>query len=458
MNTNNYDVLIIGSGITGMTAAYYLHKAGKKVLVIDKQQRPGGVIHSANENGFTFEMGPNTGIISNMEVVRLFEELAPECELQVANELVKKRYILKDGKWEALPGSPGAAIKTPLFPGREKFRVLGEPFRSRGKNPHETLAQFVERRLGKSFLEYAIDPFILGVYAGDPSRLVPKYALPKLYNLEQQYGSLIGGTIRKKFADKTPKDQRPSKAVFTAAGGLTSIITALYNRIGAENFRLGFEVKTIQPGNDGYNIETKDAEGNTVTFHGKEVLSTAGAYALDKMLPFVESEERKKISNLHYTKVVEIAIGFNKWEGIPLDGFGGLIPHKEKRDLLGIMFMSSLIGGRAPEGGALLSVFMGGVRRQDIMEWSQEKINEAVARELKDLMQLKEFKPDLFKVIRHEYAIPQYEVSSGERFEAIEKTEKKYPGLHLGGNLRNGIGMADRILQGKELADKILKQ
>jgi Protoporphyrinogen oxidase len=123
---------------------------------------------------------------------------------------------------------------------------------------------------------------------------------------------------------------------------------------------------------------------------------------------------------------------------------------------LGVLYMSTLFSGRAPKGGALLSIFMGGVRRQDLIEKTDEEITEIVKRECMNLMDLQEFRPSLFKIKRHNKAIPQYGVESGERFKAISELEQKYPGLVIGGNLRDGIGMADRIQQGKKLAEAVL--
>ncbi|MEI7504778.1 MAG: protoporphyrinogen oxidase, partial [Paludibacter sp.] len=192
-NETTTDVVVLGAGLTGLTTAHYLKKANKNFIVLEKQNRVGGVIQSKQEDGFLLEEGPNTGVVGNATVVELFEDLAGRCELELGGENVKKRFILKNGQWEHLPQGLKDAINTPLFSLKDKFRILGEPFRPAGKNPHENLASFVKRRMGASFLNYAIDPFIIGVYAGDPNYLIPKYALPKLYDLEQKYGSLIGG-------------------------------------------------------------------------------------------------------------------------------------------------------------------------------------------------------------------------------------------------------------------------
>ena len=449
------DVVIIGAGITGLTTAWHLKKKGLDFVLLEQADRVGGVIHTVSEDGFLYEEGPNSGVIGNPEVVSLFEELSAECELEEANSNVKKRYILKNGKWEALPGGLKAAIKTPLFSLGDKFRILLEPFRPAGKDPHETLAGLVERRMGKSFLDYAIDPFIIGVYAGDPARLVPKYALPKLYNLEQQYGSFIGGTVKKQFKPKTEEEKKVTRGVFSVKGGLSTLISTLEKKIGNENILLNSNDVIVVPIEDYFEVTFRNAGDECITLKTKKLISTLGAHQLDRVMPFIDRVSLAKITALHYTRVLEVVLGFKEWEGMKLDAFGGLIPFVEKRDLLGVLFMSALFGDRAPEGGALFSIFMGGVRRPELCNLSEVEIREILQQEFCDLMRLKEFKPELLKIIFHSYAIPQYEADSGDRFKAVSEIECQFPGLIIGGNLRDGIGMADRILQAKQLADSI---
>jgi oxygen-dependent protoporphyrinogen oxidase len=449
------DVVIIGAGLTGLTTAYYLKKAGKKFLLIDKNPKAGGVISTKSENGFIYEEGPNTGVIGNTTVVELFDELSDLCSLETGGGNVNKRYILKNGKWHHLPMGLIDAVSTPLFTFNDKVRVLFEPFRAKGKNPHENLSDFVKRRLGNSFLDYAVDPFILGVYAGDPDYLIPKYALPKLYNLEQNYGSFIGGSIKKQFETKTLLEKRVSKKVFSFENGMFSLINALHHKVGKENFV--FNAKNIQVKADNNIFITTFVDENGEEFNVKsaKVISTVGAYALKDIFSFIENEKLNIINNLLYTQVWEVSLGFKKWEGMKLDGFGGLIPSKEKRDILGILFMSSLFKNRSPKDGALVTIFMGGARRPDIAEMNESEIKTIVERECKDLLSIPDFNPDLFKVIKHNKAIPQYGIDSGQRFGVIYEIEKKYKGLIIGGNLRNGIGMADRIQQGKALSQDI---
>lgn len=454
MKKNQTDTVVIGSGLTGLTSAYYLNKARKSFIVIDKAEKTGGVIKTSQRDGFIFEEGPNTGVIGNVSVVELFDELADCCEVELGNKDAAKRYILKKGKWHQLPSSLMTGITTPLFSFYDKIRILGELFRKKGDNPHENLSSFVRRRLGKSFLDYAIDPFILGIYAGDPNYIIPKYALPKLYNLEQEYGSLIGGSFKKQFAPKSALEKRVSRKVFSFKNGLSSLTDALYNKVGEEHFLLDINNIQVEKKDEEYLVSFTDKNGETNLIQTKKIISTVGAYELEKLFPFLNVEDIKKIDSLLYTKVIEVSLGFKQWKGMKLDGFGGLIPSAENRDILGVLFMSALFKNRAPEGGALVTIFMGGARRQDLIALSDEEIKKIVERECKDVLQIKDFNPDLFKITRHNKAIPQYGIESGIRFETIEKIEKENQGLFIGGNLRNGIGMADRIQQGKMLAEK----
>lgn len=449
------DVIILGAGLTGLTCAHYLNKKNRDFLLVDKQPRCGGVIMTHRENGFIYENGPNTGIISHPEVADLFNDLQDKMTLEIADKKSDKRYVLKKGKWHALPSGLLSGISTPLFSWKDKFRLLGEPFRPAGTNPDETLADMVRRRMGESFLNYAVDPFILGIYAGDPAQLVTKYALPKLYNLEQNYGSFIGGSIRKKKPENPAEAKKATRKTFSVNGGLSGLVEALEQSVGTDKCLLGVENIAITRAGNGYRLIGTDSNGETIEIIARKIVSTVGAYAIRSLFPFFEADHLTNLENLHYTRVIEVAVGFNEWKGRPLDAFGALIPHLEKRDILGIMFMSSLFEGRSPENGALVTIFMGGVRRQDLLDLEDDKVRELVAKELKDLLELPDFNPDLFRIKRHTHAIPQYRSSSKQRYESIEALQKEYPGLILAGNIRDGIGMADRIKQGKLIAESL---
>lgn len=448
------EIAVIGAGLTGLTTAFYLKKKKIDFIVLEEKEKHGGVISTRNENGFVYEEGPNTGVLGNPEVAELFEDLDGLCKCEIARENVNKRYILKNGVWEPMPMGAWQAVNTPLFTFKDKLRLLGEPFRSRGKNPDESLSEMVKRRMGQSFLDYAIDPFILGVYAGDPNMLLTRHAFPKLYNLEQNYGSFIVGSIKKNFEKKDEREKKATRKVFSVYGGLSGLINALLKSAGEERFLFSTKNIEIMPEADHFVI-TGTQNNEKMKIRAGKVITTTGSYTLRQMLPFADNELLPDIEKLRYARVIQVVAGFNKWDGMPLDGFGGLVPYNEKRDILGVLFLSALLSNRAPEGGALCSVFVGGIRRDDLYDKTDDEVKRIVKREFSDVMKLKEFTPDLFKIIRYRYAIPQYGIESDKKLEAIEKLQTMYKGLIIGGNLRDGIGMADRIKQGKNLANSV---
>ncbi len=515
----NVDVTVVGAGLTGLTTAFYLAKAGKKVMVLEKKDHIGGVIRTIHKDGFIFETGPNTGVYSTPDLVRLFDDLEGAATPEFANPKGKQRWIWKEGKWHALPFGLSSAVGTPLFTFSDKLRILGEPFRKKGTDPYESVAQLVRRRMGKSFLNYAVDPFISGIYAGDPEKLVTQFALPKLYRLEQDYGSFIRGAVKKRKEPKDALTQRATRKVFSVQGGLQQLTDALGNKIGRDQILTGVQKLEISRDQHKFRV-TFTSTGREYRVTSGHVVTAIPGQSLKNMFSFIDGKQLQPIYDLRYAKVVQVIAAFRKWKGIPLDAFGGLIPSREKRDALGILFTSSIFKSRTPEGGAVLSVFMGGDRKPELIEKTDaeiraialKEINETLGKPaaLKDRKKLNDpnaepkleadrqadqgpdmepelepklqpdrkadmvpepepellpgmetdlqpyLQPNHLEIFRYPYAIPQYEASTEQRLEAIERIETAYPGIHLAGNIRDGIGIADRVKQGYQVAQEII--
>ena len=442
------DIVVVGAGLTGLSTAFNLRQKGRDVLVLEKENRIGGQIRTHREDGFTFESGPNTGVVSFPEVTELFQNLEGRCEMETARESSKRRLIWKGNKFHALPSGPLSAITTPLFTLSDKFRILGEPWRKKGTDPDEPVGSLAQRRLGRSFYEYAVDPFVSGVYAGDPMKLTTRYALPKLYNLEARYGSFIRGAMAKAKEPKTDRDRLVTKKVFSARGGLEHLVEAL-----AENIDIILNARDIRinPESQGWWKVTFDNGAHEVRC--RHVITTVGAYELPQMLPFVPDHDLRPISQLYYAPVIQVCVGIRHAFGLVYPAFGGLVPSKEQQRVLGILFPSECFVERAPEGGALYSYFMGGARHADYLSKSDEEIRAIVVDAFHSMLKYPiGVEPDMIRIFRHEHAIPQYGVDSGARFEAVDRLQQQYPGLILAGNLRDGIGMGNRIHQGAEIA------
>ena len=453
------DILIIGAGLTGLTTAFTLASKGKNVLVLERMERAGGQIHTHQEDGFVYESGPNTGSISNPEVAELFVELEKvsggKCKLETAPDASKRRLIWKGDRFRALPSGLGSAIATPLFTLGDKFRILGEPWRKKGDNPDETVGELASRRLGKSFVDYAVDPFLSGIYAGDPNTLITRYALPKLYNLEQNYGSFVRGAMKKAKEPKNDRDRLATKKVFSAVGGLGNITKAMSDYLG-DRISLGIKNLKITPSGSGWIASYNDKDGNAQSVNALHVVTTCGSYALPEILPFIEPSMMQKINNLKYASMVEISVGIKNTNGLNYKAFGGLVPTCEKKQVLGILFPSACFAGRAPEEGALFTYFIGGVKHAEMLEKTDAELTTIVEDVFHEMLKFpKNVNPDLIRIFRHQNAIPQYEITTGERLTAVEQIEQKFHGLHIVGNLRDGIGMAHRIKQARDLAEKL---
>ena len=452
MNNNTHDIVIIGAGLTGLTTAVALHNKNRNVTILECADRVGGQIQSHHVNGFVFESGPNTGVVKYPEVIDLFHSLGDRCKLEIAQASAKRRLIWKGNKFHELPSGLLSAITTPLFSTYDKLRILTEPFRAKGNNPDESVAELTKRRLGTSYLDYAVDPFLAGVYAANPTMLPTKYALPKLYDLEQDYGSFILGAIKKARQPKTDRDKTATKEVFSTHGGLSSLTNAMADRIGSDNILLNAKSISITPSADGFDINyTVNGEQHNIKCN--KVVTTCGAYALSALLPFVDSDIMQSITSLKYAPVIQVGVGIADTKGVNHSAFGGLVPSKEKRDVLGILFPSDCFAERAPQKGAAYAFFIGGMRHPEMIKLSDEEIKRHVIDDLHSMMKYPTtIQPEAINIYRHDKAIPQYESSTGNRLKSIDLLQQTYPGLVIAGNLKDGIGMGDRIKQAYDIA------
>ena len=456
------DVLVVGAGLTGLTVAYWLTRQGHRVHVVERQSRVGGQIQTHRQGGYVFESGPTTGSVSTPEVAELMADLAEtsagRCLLETAPDAAKRRLIWKHGRFHALPSGPWGGLTTPLFSFSDKLRILTEPWRKKGMNPDETIAELTCRRLGHSFLDYAVDPFVSGVYAGNPHQLVTRHALPKLYRLEQEHGSFIRGAMAKARQPKEPRERLATQKVFSAKGGLETIPQSEAEYIGYEHISLGADSVTLMPEDGMWRTTFHMPDGMCREVLSRYVVTTSGAYTLPDLLPFIETTRLEPITRLVYAPIMEVAVGLsNRHQGDYL-AFGGLVPTCERRDVLGVLFPSTCFSHRAPDGSVLFSVFIGGIKHPEMLRKSDGEIVSLVKDTLRTMLGVPaDVEPDLIRIFRHEHAIPQYGADSDERLSAVERLESEYPGLILAGNLRDGIGMGHRMTQAMQIAEKINK-
>lgn len=450
------DVAIVGAGITGLATAHFLTRRGLRVRLIEAQERAGGAIRTSLQGGFQIEHGPNSLLDTDPILHELFEAIGIADELIYASDEAKNRYIVRNGRLHPLPMSPPALIKSDLFSTRAKLRLMVEPFVGRGPaEVEETLAEFVERRLGREFMEYAIDAFVAGVYAGVPQKLSVREAFPKLFALEENYGSILKGAILG--ARKRRKEGRTSKQsarMFSFEKGLQTIVDGLVRQREGE-LELSTRLTGVRREADGYALDLVCGDEKR-QLRARSVLLTVPVEAYEKLeFSFDFDAPRQALQQIYYPPVSMVFCGYEKKpEGRELDGFGFLIPTVEQRQILGTIWSSTLFPGRAPEGGVALTTFVGGSRQPENARWEEDKLVDAVRGDLRDLLGI-EARPDLVFVQRWEKAIPQYQLGHRQLIAELEKCEAENPGFYLGGNFRGGISVADCITQSQKLAERI---
>ncbi len=450
-----HSIAVIGAGITGLTAAFALQRRGQAVVVYDSSPRPGGVIRSWRENGFLAESGPNTILETSPRISALIEDLGLADRRRYAAPRSAKRFVVRDGKPVEMPHSAATFLTTPLFSGRAKLRLLAEPFVRRWPaNEEEDLAHFVERRLGREFLDYAINPFVAGVYAGDPRHLSVKEAFPKLHALEHRYGSLLAGQFLGARARRRRAEVSKSQAKqFSFDQGLQTLIEALQTRL-ADALELSTSVDTVRQTADGWLIESRGPGGPQAREHSA-VIYAGTAHRLPEIeLLDGERIDGARLLQIQYPPVASLTLGFRRAEiAHPLDGFGVLIPEVERFNILGAIFSSSLFPHRAPEGHVTLTCFLGGARAPHL---AGLEAGARLSLALHDLRRLLGATGD--PVFAHQsvfpQAIPQYEVGYGRFKEWMNQLEVRAPGLFLAGAYRNGISLGDSIVSGLGVAPR----
>jgi oxygen-dependent protoporphyrinogen oxidase len=447
-------VAIIGAGITGLTAAFYLKRRGIPATVFEAGNRAGGVIRSLRQNGFLAECGPNTILETSPKIPQLISDLNLESLRLYTNPSAKNRYIVRDKMPMAMPTSPIGFLTTKIFSARAKLAVLREPFVPvRNDDADESVADFVTRRLNREFLDRAVDALVSGIYAGNPEKLSIRHALPRLFEQEKNYGSLIRGQI---FGAKDRKRRgeiaRSKAKMFSFDSGLQVLTDALAAQLG-DSLKLNSPVTKIAKTENGWHISTVNGEAE---FGAVIYCGTAHKLAELKM-ESPATIDLAQFSEIRYAPVASIVLGFRRKDvAHPLDGFGMLIPKIENFKILGTIFSSSLFPNRAPQNFVTLTTYIGGERQPELTLKSPDELIAIARVELQRVLGVNR-EPVFQHVTLYPKAIPQYNVGYGKFKQAMDEIESKAAGFFFAGHYRDGVSLGDSIVSGINIAERVAK-
>ena len=480
---------IIGGGIAGLAAAYYASKQSKtslEITLLEQANYWGGKLTTdrvpyggPNRDGqFVIEGGPDTFVVTKPWGVQLCRELGLSERLRGTNPETKKTFILKRDRLHELPGGLtmmiptefGPMIRTGLLSWPAKARMGLDFFLpTKSENGDETMGEFVSRRLGRAAYESLIEPLMSGIYAGDGDKLSLQATLPYLRDLELKYGGLVKGAlaVRKERAQKAkandngsaPKPAPGSRSIFlTPLTGLAEIVEALLAELEAAGVDLRLNTRVTR-------LERSDSKPETwhLTFDSGEhleadaIILATPAYVSGALIADFAPELAAELAAIEYVSTATVTLAYPESElPKPLDGYGYVIPRCEGRKALACTWTSTKFPHRAPEGHALIRVFVGRAGQEEQITWDDEALL-AIAREELELTLGITAEPLLTRIFQWEKAMPQYNLGHPERLERIDAALAAFPGLGLAGNGYQGIGIPDCIHSGELAVEKMLK-
>lgn len=444
-------IAIIGAGITGLTAAVRLHEQGFSITVLERASQPGGSIRSVTDQGYLIEAGPNSFQYGAPELKQLVHDLGLEHEIVQANPLAKRRYIVRGGRFVPVPASPPALLGSPLFGARTKLSLLTELFtRPRIRTSDLSLAELVRSHFTQELVDYAVNPLIAGIYAGDPEKLSVRHAFPSLWQAERSHGSLIRGMMAGAKQRKVA-GQSGVAPIVSFRRGLQTLTDALAAHLPVGSLRLGATVETLLPGRPHRLVWKQEGQNASGEFDAVVLAVPAGPLA-QLTLGTLGERPLASLENIPHPPVASLFLGYRREQvAHPLDGFGGLVPMVERRDVLGILFSSSLFPDRAPAGHVGLTVFAGGSRQPGHARLSAGDLLARIDRDLRDLVGATGA-PAYLHHTQWPRAIPQYSPGYERWLEQITALESRHAGLFIGGNVRDGISLPDCVKSGGRLA------
>ncbi len=441
------DVVIIGGGVSGLSAACELKGRGYNVVVLERQARSGGNAQSERFGGFLMEHGPSSVNAQAMETVGLSRDLGLDTLRTELSGGVKSRYLVGDGSLQGISTHPLGFLMSGYLSPRARLRLMAEmlvPGRKSGTE--ETISEFWTRRFGREFSDKVIDPLVAGLYAGNADELSVGAVFPAIVEMERQFGSISRAVISKRLAN----GKMPGRRLFSWMDGIATLPAALAADLG-DAVRTGVAVTAINRTLSGFEIKT----ANSRKLAARAVIIATQPHVSAALLEKMDAGGAQAVSEIAAPSVAVAYLGFRRNQvEHPLDGLGYLAPAGEKRLLSGALFPSSMFQNRAPEGHVAISGYVGGARAPEMARMSVEDITAVALEEFRDLLGVKG-QPVVSRVRQWPQGLPQLTTGHAQRLKRIEKTEQRFPGLFVTGNYFTGPAVATCVKQSLETSKRL---
>jgi oxygen-dependent protoporphyrinogen oxidase len=449
-------IAIVGGGITGLSAAYELTKAGLRPTLIDAQPQLGGVIQTDRVEGCVLEGGPDSFLSAKPEAAQLIRELGLGSDLIGSNDHSRVTYLVRGGRLIPLPDGLLMMVPTrimpvaasPLLSWGTKIRMGLEFFRKppASKLADRSVEQFIAEHYGQEAVDYLAEPLLSGVYGGSVKELSVDSVLTRFVELESKYGSLTRGVLEAR--KKSPKREGAEAPLFqTLKGGLAQLTGELEARVRPAADVLTARVSAVEPAERGYRLRVGED-----WMEARQVVFACPAWAAGSLMrPFNEGVA-DRLESIPYSSSLTLAIGFHREQCGPIPaGFGFLVPARERGSLVACTFVGAKFPFRVPDSHVVLRCFLGGWGNEAALELTQEELLERVGSELRRLLGWWR-EPAFVRVSRWPRSMAQYTVGHSQRITEIESLLRNIPGVHVAGNGYTGIGISDCVRTGRAAA------
>lgn len=458
-------VVIVGGGIAGLAAAYRLAQTAPDlaVSVVEGEARLGGKIVTERVDGFLIEGGPDSFLSLKPRGVGLCQELGLEGRLQGTNTKIRRTYIMRgqrlhelpEGLTGLIPTRLGPMVKTRLISPVGKLRMaLDYVLPPRAANGDESLAAFVERRLGRELYDRLIEPLMGGIYAGDGEQLSLAATFPQLRRAELEHGGLIKGVLaaRAKMLAAKP-DAKRWPAFVTPATGLAEIVEALARRLSSIDVRLGRRATRVEAASAGYAVVLENDERLTA----QAVIFATPAFVTAELVSGIDSRAAAALHAIPYVSTATVSVAYPLADiPRPLDGYGYIIPRAENQPILACTWTSAKFPQRAPQGFGLIRGFIGRAGQEEALDGTDDDLLKLLRAELRRTLGITAA-PTLHRIFRWPKAMPQYTLGHLARLATIEQRLTALPGLFVAGSAYRGIGLPDCIHSGEQAAEAAVK-
>jgi oxygen-dependent protoporphyrinogen oxidase len=443
------DIVVIGAGIAGLTAAWEVARLGRTPVLLEQDPRPGGVILTERVDGFVIDAGPDSLLVQKPAAVALCRELGLGDRLQ-PTLTPRTAFVVRRGELVPMPeasvlGIPTTVwpfVKTRLFSLPAKAGMALEVLRPRGPEARdESIGSFMRRRFGREAVEYLADPLLAGIHAGDVERLSMHALFPRLIEAERTFGSVLRGFR----AMRRPSSQ--DGAFVSLPGGIGELVDAIVARLPPGTLRCGARVIGIE-GRGPFAVALASGEA----FDARAVIVATPGYSAASMLEGVDAGLASRYREVPYVSTATVVFGLRREQvGRTLAGSGFLIPRAERRALMAVTWVSSKWPGRAPEGSVLLRAFVGGAYDQAFLDRTDQQIADAAFDELASWLHIAG-RPGLTRLYRWPRANAQHEVGHLARVADMDARLTKLPGLFVTGSGFRGTGIPDCIADARKTA------